>query len=386
MLRFSLAPQKEAFQLPDQLTYLNCAYMSPLLKKVEDAGIQGIQLKRNPIDVTLDHFFELPHQLRAKAAKLIGASDPFDIALIPSVSYGMSIVANNLHLKPHENIVVVDEQFPSNIYPWMNKCEESGTELRMVKAKSGIVEKGKTVNQALLQQIDEHTHMVSIAHVNWADGTLYDLEAIRKRCSEVNALMVIDGTQSVGALPFDIKRYRPDALIWAGYKWMLGPYSIGFAYFGSRFKDALPIEENWKNRRNSHDFKNLVNYQPAYQEGNLKFDVGEASNFILVPMMLEAINQILDWGVDNIQAYVKELTKEPLRILQEKGYHIESEDWRASHLFGIQIPKHIPLDKIKATFEHYQISVSYRGNAIRISPHVYNTPEEMEKLIDCLSF
>ena len=104
-----------------------------------------------------------------------------------------------------------------------------------------------------------------MSHIHWADGTLFDLKAIRQRTRDVGALLIIDGTQSIGALPFDIQEIQPDALICAGYKWLMGPYSLGLAYLGEFFDEGIPIEENWKNRHNSHHFARLVNYEDKYQ-------------------------------------------------------------------------------------------------------------------------
>ena len=133
----------------------------------------------------------------------------------------------------------------------------------------------------------------------------FNLEQIRKRTRDVGALLIIDGTQSVGVLPFDVKKIQPDALVCAGYKWLLGPYSIGLAYYGEYFDDGKPIEESWLNRMDSEDFSALVNYQASYQSGALRYDVGEHSNFVLVPMLIKSIKQLNQWGVANAQEYIK---------------------------------------------------------------------------------
>ena len=118
--------------------------------------------------------------------------------------------------------------------------------------------------------------MVSIGHVHWSDGTLFHLEKIRAKLDKTGGLLVIDGTQSVGALPFSISKIRPDALICAGYKWLMGPYSLGLAYYGPAFDNGMPVEENWINRHNSEDFTGLIGYQDTYREMSLRYEVGEA--------------------------------------------------------------------------------------------------------------
>ena len=136
--------------------------------------------------------------------------------------------------------------------------------------------------------------------VHWADGTIFDLEKIRKKTKEVGALLIIDGTQSVGAMPFDVNKIKPDALVCAAYKWLMGPYGSAFCYYGEAFDNGFPIEESWINRKNSEDFSQLINYQEDYSEGARRYNVGQQSNFINVAMLTAAINQLNSWGVDNI--------------------------------------------------------------------------------------
>jgi selenocysteine lyase/cysteine desulfurase len=201
----------------------------------------------------------------------------------------------------------------------------------------------------------------------------------------VGALVVVDGTQSIGAMPFDLSRIRPDAVICAGYKWMMGPYSIGLAYYGEAFDQGVPLEENWINRLGSEDFTGLVKYQDAYQPGALRYEVGEHSNFILVPMMLEALRQVNAWGPANIQAYCRAITRRGIALLREHGYWVEDETWRGQHLFGIRFPQGLDPVKIRERVKRKNISVSFRGEFMRVSPHVYNTEQEFMKLVEVLT-
>ena len=215
-------------------------------------------------------------------------------------------------------------------------------------------------------------------------GTVFDLRAIRKTSREVGALLIIDGTQSVGALPFDVESIQPDALICAGYKWLLGPYALGLAYYGPYFDQGKPVEENWINRKNSENFAGLVHYESSYQPGSLRYEVGEHSNFIAVPMLLRAIEQLNQWQPENIQAYCRAITKRAIGDLQEAGFWIEEETYRAAHLFGIRAPLELDMQKLKTELVRKKIFVSYRGDAIRISPNVYNTKEDLKKLVQTL--
>jgi selenocysteine lyase/cysteine desulfurase len=232
-------------------------------------------------------------------------------------------------------------------------------------------------NKAIKEAIDDSTILVALGNVHWTDGTLFDLKAIGEKTRSVGAYYVIDGTQSIGALPFDISEIQPDALVCAGYKWLMGPYSIGLAYFNERFTNGIPIEENWLLREDSEDFSQLVNYKNAYQPGAVRFDVGERSNFILVPMMKTALQQIIDWGVSNIQDYCRALSDELTDGLNALGYKIEDPACRAGHIFGIRLPDHIKTEVAKLKFQEKNISVSFRGSAIRVAPNVYNTSDDI---------
>lgn len=375
--------QRDLFQLDGTTTYLNCAYMSPMLKSVEKAGIEGIRRKRNPASITQEVFFGESEILRSEFAHLVNSSEPERMAIIPSVSYGMANVAHNLSISEGDNIIVTDEQFPSNVYPWRRIAEQANAEIRYIKAPSGS-HRGRYWNDLILKKIDKRTVMVAIGNIHWADGTLYDLSSIRQKTRDNDAWLVIDGTQSVGALPINIDELQPDALVAAGYKWLMGPYSIGLAYYGPAFDNAVPVEENWINRLNSEDFSGLVNYEDRYQTGALRFDVGEHSNFILVPMMIEALKQLNRWGVDNIQHYCRKISGTALEKLTNAGFLIEDDDYRVAHLFGIRPGKSHSIKDIRSLFAEHNISVSIRGDSIRVSPHLYNTEDEMLRLTDLL--
>jgi len=365
-------------------TYLNCAYMSPLLKTVEKAGMHGILRKRNPADTRPADFFTEADTLRNLFARLIDCPDPQRVVIIPSVSYGMATVAANVALQPGNEIVVATEQFPSNVYPWQRLCDDHRGRLVLVAPPAGRAQRGQQWNERILDSINAQTRIVALGHVHWADGTKFDLRAIRQRTREVGAWLIIDGTQSVGALPFSWREIQPDALVCAGYKWLMGPYSIGLAAYGPAFDQGKPVEENWINRRFSEDFTGLVTYQSAYQPGALRFEVGERSNFILVPMMVAALQQVMAWGTENIQAYCEKISRPAIDTLRAAGFWIEEDPYRARHLFGVRPPEEHSLEAIRHRLAEAKISVSFRGESIRVAPHVYNTAEEMNRLAAAL--
>jgi selenocysteine lyase/cysteine desulfurase len=376
--------QRGKFSIPRGVTYLNCAYMAPLLKSVEKAGIAGIQRKRNPFKILAEDFFADGERLRKEFAKVINISDPKRVAIIPSVSYGLANVSRNVRLTSGDRIVVAGEQFPSNYYPWHVRALETGATLSAVAAPDTIDGRGRKWNERILEAIDSRTKIVSIGNVHWTDGTRFDLEAIRKRTRDVGSLLIVDGTQSVGALPCDVQRIQPDALVCAGYKWLMGPYAFGLAYYGAYFDNGKPIEESWLNRINSEDFKGLVNYQQDYQPGSLRYDVGERSNFIMVPMMQAALEQINQWKPQNIQQYCQSISKRAIKVLGDNGYRIEDEAYRGHHIFGVRFPRGASLDVLREKIRKKNISISFRGDSMRVSCHVFNTANDFEKLVNAL--
>ncbi len=373
--------QRDKFLLQRKYAYLNCAFMSPLLKKVENAGIKGIKKKRKPFHLIAEDFFQETETIRLLFSNLIDNDEPNRVVVIPSASYGIANVVYNLPFTDGE-IIVADEQFPSNVYPWMSLTDK-GFGVKTISAPDSI-NRGESWNEEILQAITDTTRVVSIGQVHWSDGTLFELGKIREKLDQVGGLLIIDGTQSVGAMPFSVRDIRPDAVICAGYKWLLGPYSIGLAYYGKVFDDGTPIEENWINRTKSEDFSGLVKYQSEYREAALRYEVGEHSNFILIPMMHQSLKQVLKWGATDIQEYCKALTAEPLKELTSLGFKVEDETRRGHHLFGLRSPEHVEVVALKRSFHKHKVTVSFRGDAIRISIHVFNDEMDMRKLLKAM--
>jgi selenocysteine lyase/cysteine desulfurase len=226
--------------------------------------------------------------------------------------------------------------------------------------------------------------MVALPHVHWTDGTRFDLRAIGERCGEVGAAFVVDGTQAVGAMPFDVSESGADAVVCAAYKWLLGPYSLAFGWFGPRFDDGVPLEEAWLARADSDDFRNLVAYVEAYRPAAARYDVGGRSNFTLLPMAIAAMDQILEWSVPAIQAYCRHITRDLFDPVAEHGFQADDLDGRAAHLFGLRAPPGLDIARLKEELERRRVYVSLRGAAIRVAPNVYNTEDDVSALRDAL--
>lgn len=185
-------------------------------------------------------------------------------------------------------------------------------------------------------------------------------------------------------MPIDVKACQIDALITVTYKWMMGPYSLGLAYYGDAFNEGIPLEESWMNRTNAVDFSKLTDYEDAYRPGAGRYQVGQTSNFIAVPMMIEAIRQIKAWQVSEIQAHGRELLQPLLTYLQNKGVELEEDAYLAKHLTGLRLPQGIDSQRLLAKFKENNIFLSLRGSSIRLSPHVYNDPADIAKVIETI--
>jgi len=379
-----LTDQSHLFDLPENGAYLNAAYMSPQLKSVTQAGIDALKRKSNPGRISVDDFFTDRQRVKTLFAELIGVSDAERVAIIPSVSYGMANAAANVPFSSGDEIVLIEEQFPSNVYTWKKVASQTGARIKMVGPPPLEVGRGALWNERLLEAITANTRVVALPQIHWADGTRYELEAVRKRLNENNGYLILDGTQSIGAYPYDNNVIQADVVICAGYKWLLGPYSIGVAFYNERFDTGNPIEDNWMNRLHSENFAGLTQYQEAYQPKAARYTVGESSNFVLMPMLAAALEHVLEWRPNRIQSYCDDLIRDFTPAIREKGYFLEEDVSRASHLFGIYLNRQMQMTDLKARLQQAGVFVSYRGEAIRISPHVYNTKEDLQLLLDSL--
>lgn len=369
-----LTSQKHLFSLDESIHYLNGASMSPLLKRVEEAGIQGVLRKSQPQSIVQEDYFTDVDAVRKLFGQLIQV--PAErVAIIPSVSYGMANVAKNLKAQPGQQILLVENEFPSDVYAWEEVCETQQLEMVTIKR----TEDGPSWNEAILNALSERTALVLLAPLHWSDGVLFDLKIVAQRCQETGTLLVVDGTQAVGALPFDMSEIQVDALIVSGYKWLLGTYGLGLAYYGPAFDEGRSIEQSWINRKGSDNFRSLMNYTQEFRPGASRYSMGEQSNFIQIPMQKVALQQLLDWTPQAVQDYSSELVTPFVERWQELGFQVAEKSQRASHLFGL---RHDTLDhgRLKQELTQRKVFISTRGTILRIAVHVYNEPQDLEAL------
>jgi selenocysteine lyase/cysteine desulfurase len=380
-----LTCQKQEFALPAGLHYLNCAFLGPMAKAVEAAGIAGIAVRRDPRNLRAEDFFSPADEVRELFARLVNAPDPGRIAILPAVSYGMAIAARNLPVARGQRIVIAHEQFPSNVLPWRRLADERGATLHTVMPPETDEGRGEEWNQRFLDAVTPETAIVALPNVHWADGTRFDLESIGGRAREVGAALVVDGTQSVGAMPFDVGRVQPDVLVCAAYKWLLGPYGLALGYFGERLDNGVPLEENWINREGSEDFSTLVRYGEEYRPGASRYDMGERSNPVLLPMAAAALRMIASWQIERIQEYCASLVRPAVEELRAAGFVVEDRRWRGEHLFGIRLPAGQDPRDVGRLLESRNVVISVRSDSIRVSPNVYNDSDDLSALVSAIT-
>ena len=363
------------FELNTDVTYLNCASMSPLLKSARQAGLASLEARATPWNMTSKEWFDDSEILRDLVAKVFQTSSS-NIAFSPSASYGMAMVAKNIRLKKGQSIVIIEKQFPSNVYVWEDMARKFDLNLLRVKK-----ENDRPLTESILQSIESNTGLIAIPNCHWMDGAYIDLEKVSKKAKSVGALLVLDLSQSLGALPTNIEKIDPDFAVAAGYKWMLGPYGLGYMYIAPRWQQVWePLEHSWLVRHNSEDFSKLTDYTQVFKPGAKKFDAGEYLMLNLRPMAIAAVEQILSWGVDKVQSSVKQLTNIIKEYNTSKGIQIPES---VGHIVAIPYGSNDP-EKIRKTIAAKNISVSYRDTYIRVSPHLYNSKEEIEKLLECV--
>lgn len=369
--------QRHLFDIPDDIAYLNCAYMSPLMKTVTEAGMRGIARKATPWTTVPGNFFDESEEARRLAARLINASAD-DIAIIPAVSYGLAVAARNLQVAAGEIILVLAEQFPSNVYTWREMARERGAEVVTVERPQD-----GDWTRAVLAKLDERVAITALPHCHWTDGGILDLERIGAACRGVRSALVLDITQSIGALPFDAQAIKPDIVAIGGYKWMMGPYSLGYLYVAPAHQGGRPLEQNWITRAGSENFSRLIDYQDAYQPGARRFDVGERSNFALIPASIAGMSQLLDWGVANIAETLATKTAVIAERAREIGLAPMAAHARAGHFLGVRFPKGIP-DGLPERLAEERVYVSLRGSSLRVTPHLYNHDGDVDRLFAVL--
>src|SRR6266540_2295295 len=247
--------QRSLFEIPDEVAYFNCASMAPQLTAARRAAETALERRAHPWLIRGEDWFTEAEERRTLFARLAGV-DAEGVALVPATSYGLAVAAANLTAVPGQRVLVLAEDYPSNFYTWQRFARRTGATVAAVDRGDG-----QTWAEAVLDALDERTAVVAVLAVHWTDGAMVDLGAVAARARAVGAAMVVDASQALGAMPLDLAAVQPDYLVSVGYKWLLGPFGLGYLYVAPQHRDGVPLEENWISRLGAQDFARLVDYE-----------------------------------------------------------------------------------------------------------------------------
>ncbi|GBG34842.1 Cysteine desulfurase [Hondaea fermentalgiana] len=375
--------------------YLNGAYMAPLLRATAAAAEKGMLVQKHPWEMTFPGSFNDPiERLREAFGRIVNAPAR-NIAIVPSIAYAAATIAIQVGpmLKEGDTVIALKDQYNSNALRWQHLAAENGAKAIFVSAS----EDGD-LTRAVLEALEAENSpklVVLPAHCHWCDGASIDTAKVTARAHELGALVFLDGTQSIGVEPFDVAEIQPDFLAVAGYKWCLCPYGVSMLYVADKFCVGDPLEHHGFSRENagmladgSYDVEWLyTNRESDYRDGARRFDMGERSNFITVEMALTSLKQVYDWLQEDL---VGTHTRQLLAYLTEEaaklGFICPPSHLHSSHIVGIRVPDSTPeeLSRLIAFFKEARIIVSLRGDAVRVSPHLWSTKADVDRLLDSM--
>ncbi|AWN45661.1 aminotransferase [Methylobacterium terrae] len=359
--------QRHLFEVPDDVSYLDAAAWSPLPRAVREAGEAGLLVKSRPWAHPREAVPAQAERARAAAARLVGAAAD-DVAIVGSVSHAMATAAANLAVAPGGRVLRVADEFPSLCYAFD----------RLARARDLVVEEVPRPGDgdwtaALLEAIGRPgappMAIATLTPSHWTDGGLIDLDRLAPAVHASGAALVIDATQTAGARPVDVGRWRPDFLAFPTYKWTLGPYGLAFLYAAPRRQDGAPIEENAGNR------------PPA--AGARRYDRGELNDPVLLPMAATGLELILSWDPAAVAARLRRLTD---RLAEEAcglGLSAAPGHLRVPNVLGLRAPGGLPpglTDRLREA----GVFASERSGALRLSPHAWSDGDDVERCVAAL--
>jgi selenocysteine lyase/cysteine desulfurase len=373
---------RSAFTLPSDVTSLNTAYMGPLPRTAVEAGWSALDRKARPWTIATEDFFVPGETYRGLVAELLGA-DADGVAVTPAVSYGLSTFAANLPLVAGQVVLVPHDEFPSNLLPWTEAAARAGAEVVRV-APDGADRCGPIL--AEVERRGDQVALVAVPACHWTDGTLFDLPALRAATRAVGAALAVDVAQWLGAVPFDAAVVEPDAVAGATYKWLLGPYSLGFAWFAPRWRDGSPLEHSWIGRAGAEDFAALTSPSDAYRPGARRYDMGEGSQHNLMAVALAGLQLVRDWDPAATAVHSRALVDRIATGAAALGFAAPPPEHRAPHLVGLGLAATgLAPATLASHLAEDRVHVSVRGTSVRVSAHRFNTVDDVDRLLASLA-
>ncbi|GBD31525.1 Isopenicillin N epimerase [bacterium HR33] len=316
---------------------------------------------------------------RSAAARLINA-EVDEIALAPNTSFGLNLAAGALPVEPGERILISDREFPANVYPWL-RLKERGIEVELAPTTP----EGWPNEEYLLEKLeDPSVRVLAVSLVQFASGYRVDLARLSTACRANGTYLVVDAIQGLGQVPLDVSRTPVDILACGGQKWLLSPWGSGFLYVRRELIPMLePVVVGWMAFEGTEDFTALTRYDTTLRRDARRFEVGTMAVQDFAGMT-ESLNLLLELGIERIAAWLKEL-REPLYRLAAEGKLRLASPTDAVHQSAIVC---VAADNLAETYHRLkksQVDCVMREGTIRLSPHFYNIPEEMEKVAGILA-
>ena len=376
-----LPSQRLLFDIPRDVCYLNSASYSPLPLRTLEAGRAAVGRKGQPWKLEAG-FAERQHErARTAAARLINA-DAADVALIPSVSYGVATAARLLTIPRGSRVLVLENDHSSPVLEWHARAEAQGFAVETVR-QPGDADWTSAALAALDRAGAPPVALASISSVHWSDGGLIDIEKVAAALRKQGALFLIDATQSVGVLPLDVKRLDPDFVIFPTYKWLLGPYGRAFLYVAKRHQDGTPLEQTSGGRRNVRAENAVYFTDLSYVGDASRFDMGERDHFISLEMAAIGMEMVADWGAADIAARIAMLTDRIADGVRECGVQMPARHLRAPHILSLGFERGMPAGLMEGLAGE-SIHVAQRLGRMRVSPHVFNDEADADRFIAAL--
>lgn len=368
LLRF-----REEFPVTETCAYLNHAGMAgPPRRSVERLKALADTVSRSGDRRWLERNAEV-ERVRGLAARLLGARDPREVTFVENTSTGLSMIAEGFDWRPGDNVVSADLEFPSNVYPWMVLAGR-GVEYRTVPERDGRIDPHE-----LLSQIDERTRMLVLSSVQYASGFRSDLVRLGEACRERDVLFVVDVIQSLGALRQDVEAERIDVCAAAAHKWLLGPEGIGVLYISDRVIDRFrPVRSGWRSMRESFQW---TEFKIDWNEGAKRMESGTLNVYGIVALG-GSLEVLLEAGPNATERRILALADRAAEGLAALGFDVISSrrPGETSGIVSAIHPRHTAGSLVHKLADR-DVVVAARAGRFRVSPHFYNTEEEVDRML-----
>ena len=377
-----LPSQREHFEMPREICFLNAASWSPLPRKTLEAARAAVGRKGQPWKLPGGFANEMHERTRAAAARLINA-DADDIALISSVGYGVATAAKLVTIPRGSRVLVLENDHSSPVLEWQSRAEAQGFVVDTVRQPDDG-DWTSAVMAAIEGPGAPPVGLASISSVHWSDGGLIDIEKVGAALKKQGAMFLVDATHGVGVLAMDVKALDPDFVIFPTYKWLIGPYGRAFIYVAKRHQNGIPLEQTSYGRRNVNSERDVYFADVGYVPNARRFDMGERDHFISMEMAAIGMEMMSAWGAAAVVRRLNMLTERIADGLQNAGVQIAEARFRAPHILSLGFRGGMPAGLVEGLAGE-GIHVAPRLGRMRISPHVYNDEADADRFVAVLA-